>query len=82
MKPEATVLTKYKTEKDCQAKEKKCEKIADDFFVSECPKMHQRIGGNICLAECPLGWNDQGPRCQKPANFHIGHLFAWTNGDN
>lgn len=81
MKPEAKVLSKYSSKNDCDKKEKKCEQVGN-FFVSECPKMHQRIGGNICLAECPLGWNDQGPRCQKPHNFHIGHPFTWVNGEN
>ena len=81
MKPTAVVLTKFAKRGACETATQKCKKLGK-FFVRACPKFHQRIGGNVCLAECPLGWNDQGPRCQKPENIHIGHPFSWTNGDN
>lgn len=82
MKPTALFLDKYDTMEACISAKKTCVSVGDKTFTEECPELHTRIGLNLCTARCPLGWNDQGYRCMKPATHHVGHPFAWTLGDN
>lgn len=82
IKPEVSTLKQHAAQSDCTIKGKKCSQWGNSFWIEECPPMHDRIGGYLCVPRCPLGWNDQGQRCQKPRNMHIGHPFLWAHGDN
>ena len=81
-KPAAITLSKFTTQSECAKSGKNCVSINNEFFTEVCPTRFERVGQTLCLPKCPLGWNDQGWRCMKPATHHVGHPFIWVAGDN
>ena len=81
-KPAAINLKKFASTAECTSAGVNCVSINGEYFTEECPERFERIGGTLCLPRCPHGWNDQGWRCMKPGNYHVGHPFTWIRGDN
>lgn len=76
-KPRSYRSNHYKNLDDCNAN---CEIYGDQFYVQKCSDGFQRVGADLCMAECPHGWPDLGDQCLK-----VGHLelipFPWAIGD-
>lgn len=81
-KPAAFRLTPFDSMSACTSAGKACIAVGEKVYTENCPDNFTRVGTSLCIARCPLGWNDQGYRCMKPGTYHVGHPFAWTLGDN
>merc|ERR1711862_877167 len=75
-KPRSYRSNHYKDFSECQSN---CEIYGDQFYVQKCSEGFQRVGADLCMAECPHGWPDLGDQCLK-----VGHLelipFPWAIG--
>ena len=49
-------------------------------YVKNCPKDYKRIGNRMCMALCPLGWDDTGNSCYKQGEL-VFYPFVWQPGD-
>lgn len=76
-------MNTYKSIKECTSKgEQGCVPFGFRFAVPSCGEYYERVGATMCVPVCPLGWKDEGKRCQKPGTFHNGPPFTWSYGDN
>lgn len=81
-KPSARKLERYDTEKACKSKEKACIQLGDFGFVGECQEFERRAGVDICIAECPEGWFDEGDECSREDGVLVqDQVFAWKLED-
>lgn len=81
-KPKFKIMNTYKSIKECSDNaEQGCVPFGFRFAVPSCGEYYERVGATMCVPVCPLGWKDEGKRCQKPGTFHNGPPFTWSYGD-
>lgn len=82
IKPQMEEAKTFETKEECSKASgtKKCENRGGKW-IAPCGHNFKRFAGN-CVAICPLGWHDEGPRCRKPANYRMAQPFFWQQGDN
>ena len=81
IKPSQITSSTYTTMSACTTKHSKCEQRGLTF-TAFCPESHKRVGKDLCVPVCPLGWHDEGKRCRKPADYRMAQPFLWEKGDN
>ena len=83
IKPQTHNNKVYAKKGECEEAHGKgrCEERADRWS-EECGFEYMRVGESMCVAICPEGWHDEGPKCRKPADYRMAQPFLWEQGDD